>query len=255
VRPERRIRVPEPPPLEDDQTGWLMTFSDLVLQLFAFALVATVLTGAVHGPAPAAPVSPLAEAASIRPVLVPVPSAPPAPSPAAEPTPVVEPAPASPPAHAAAEPDDGLTSAAERLRAAIETDGVRVSVADANLVVTFSDTVTFGSGHADLLADAAPILRRLGALARAMPDFDLEIAGHTDDVPIHSGEFPSNLELSLARAARVTRELTVEAPELASRAVAVGYGEHRPVASNGDDEGRARNRRVEIRFRRRGAPS
>jgi chemotaxis protein MotB len=243
VRPERRVRVPDPPPLDDDQTGWLMTFSDLVLQLFAFALIATVLAGAERGRA-AAPVPTPAESTSIRPVLVPVPSEPPAPPPpSAEPAPLAAPAPA--------EPDAALASAAERLRAAIETDGVRVSVADANLVVTFSDTVTFASGRADLLADAAPILRRLGTLARAMPDFDLEIAGHTDDVPIHSGEFPSNLELSLARAARVTRELTVEAPELAGRAVAVGYGEHRPVASNGDDEGRARNRRVEIRFRRR----
>ncbi|TMA46455.1 MAG: hypothetical protein E6J83_06450, partial [Deltaproteobacteria bacterium] len=150
-------------------------------------------------------------------------------------------------------------AAAERLAAAGRSleefvaaegraDAVQVAVRDSDLIVTLSDAISFASGSAELLPSAAPILHRIGALARAMPDFDLEVDGHTDDRPIHTGGFPSNLELSLARAARVIHELTAETPELAERAIAAGYGEHRPITPNADETGRARNRRVEIRL-------
>jgi flagellar motor protein MotB len=60
--------------------------------------------------------------------------------------------------------------------------------------------------------------------------------------------FPSNLELSLARAAAVAQEIALGSADLRARTFARGFGEQRPIASNGDAEGRARNRRVEIRL-------
>jgi flagellar motor protein MotB len=65
---------------------------------------------------------------------------------------------------------------------------------------------------------------------------------------LHAGAFHSNLELSLARAARVARELAAGDAELTGRIFASGYGAARPVASNDDLDGRARNRRVELRL-------
>ena len=100
----------------------------------------------------------------------------------------------------------------------------------------------------ELLADATPLLHQIRGLLAVRDDLAVEIAGHTDDVPVHGGAFASNLELSLARAARVARELAAGDGRLAVRIFAAGYGAQRPVASNEHVEGRARNRRVEIRL-------
>ncbi len=78
----------------------------------------------------------------------------------------------------------------------------------------------------------------------------IEVAGHTDATPVHSRRFPSNLELSLARAAQVAHAIAGGDAALASRVVAIGYGEHRAIASNDDPAGRAKNRRVELRLTR-----
>jgi len=240
-----------------------MTFSDLVLQLFAFVLVSVVLSG---GGRPSAAVDPTPPSRSPVAMAAEVPSCPHAeerPEKTAEEPPekTVAERPAPPPAAAeqASDADRPRDTAAERLAAAGRglqefvaaegrADAVQVAVRDSDLIVTLSDSISFASGSAELLPVAAPILHRIGALAQGMPDFDLEVAGHTDDRPIHTGGFPSNLELSLARAARVVHELTAETPELAERAIAAGYGEHRPIAPNADETGRARNRRVEIRL-------
>jgi len=246
VRPDpRRTLGPEVAPPDEDQTGWLVTFSDLVLQLFAFVLVSVVMASAAQSPVavtpPAPPPPPVAPAEARRPSCVPAPPAYPPPE---------STAPGGASAH------DGtvsrLATVGRSLREFVAAEGhedaVQVSVRDSDLIVTLNDTIAFASGSADLLPAGAPIVRRIGALARAMPDFDLQVDGHTDNLPIHTGGFPSNLELSLARAARVVHELAVEAPELAERAIAAGYGEHRPASSNADEPGRARNRRVEIKL-------
>jgi len=244
TRPDRRRTLAlEPAPLDDDQTGWLVTFSDLVLQLFAFVVVSVVLSG---GGRPSAAVPPATPSVEVPVVVIPeLPAKTPEPAVAAVPAPPDDPPPPEAPAARVAAAGRSLQ---EFVAAEGRTDAVQVAVRDSDLIVTLSDTISFSSGSADLLAAAAPILHRIGAMAQALPDFDLEVGGHTDDRPIHTGGYPSNLELSLARAARVVHELAVETPELAGRTVAAGYGEHRPVASNADDPGRARNRRVEIRL-------
>jgi chemotaxis protein MotB len=93
-----------------------------------------------------------------------------------------------------------------------------------------------------------PLLAELRTIVAASPDLQVEITGHTDDVAIRTALFPSNLELSLARASHVAHELVASDGALWSRVSAAGYGEQRPIASNADASGRARNRRVEIRL-------
>ena len=92
------------------------------------------------------------------------------------------------------------------------------------------------------------MLAEVRGLVGARPDLVVEVSGHTDDRPLHTGAFRSNLDLSLARAARVAHELAADDAELTGRIFAAGYGAARPVAPNDDAEGRARNRRVELRL-------
>ena len=99
-----------------------------------------------------------------------------------------------------------------------------------------------------ILPDAGAVLDAVRELVAVRPDLVVEVSGHTDDRPLHAGPFRSNLDLSLARAARVARALAAGDPSLASRIFAAGYGDARPVAPNDDAGGRARNRRVALRL-------
>ena len=268
-------------PSDDDQTAWLITFSDLVLQLFAFVLVAMVLGNAQRpSPEPRRPARvaeervaealPLERAARPEPLppppathdvlplpvlpppVLPLPVAPPpAPLAGTEPEPVLEPAP--PPPDATATQRTALEGYLREL--AGRADGVAVSVHDADVVLTLSDTIAFPSGRAELLPGALPILGAIRGLVASLPGFTIQVEGHTDDVQIHTAAFPSNLDLSLARAARVAHELSGGDPALVARTAASGFGEHHPVAPNADEAGRARNRRVEIRLVRREPPA
>ena len=110
--------------------------------------------------------------------------------------------------------------------------------------VEIKDSVLFPSGSARLQDEAIPILQELARILRQFPN-PLRIEGHTDNIPIHTVVYPSNWELSAARAASVIR-LFVQAGIDPTRMVAQGYGEFRPVADNDTPEGRARNRRVTI---------
>jgi chemotaxis protein MotB len=95
-----------------------------------------------------------------------------------------------------------------------------------------------------LVDDAEPILRVIAAALAGEP-YDLEIAGHTDNLPIASAQFPSNWELSALRATAVVRVLA-DAGIASARLKAVGRADSQPVATNLTPEGRARNRRVEL---------
>ena len=269
MRPDRRrARLAPPPPPDDDQTGWLLTFSDLVLQLFGFALVVGVLGRAVApaaashpGPEPSTPVAAAPPSAPERLPLEMVDDAfgvRPEPEPSA-PEPQVEPARVAatepvPPTVAPPEPESPHLAAAARALEALAAgrDAVTVTLRSSDVVLTLGDAIVFPSGSAELLPTANPILHDVQRIASGMPDVGIEVTGHTDDVPIHTAQFPSNLELSLARAARVARELGVGDPALLERTTASGVGPYRPVASNADAAGRERNRRVEIRLVPRG---
>ncbi|MBI5446596.1 MAG: flagellar motor protein MotB [Deltaproteobacteria bacterium] len=115
------------------------------------------------------------------------------------------------------------------------------------ITVRFEGKVLFPSGSADFKPDARRVLDRVSELLRKY-NFDLYILGHTDAVAIETSRFPSNWELSGARAAAALRHLVSQgaAPQ---RLVAVGLAESRPLASNATPEGRARNRRIEFLFK------
>ena len=107
--------------------------------------------------------------------------------------------------------------------------------------------VLFLAGDANVRPQAAVALARVAGLLRRYT-FDLYILGHTDAAPIETTQFPSNWELSGARASAVLRHL-VERGASPQRVVAVGFADSRPLAPNDTPEGRARNRRVEFVFK------
>ena len=106
------------------------------------------------------------------------------------------------------------------------------------------DEVLFDSGSASMRDAGADLLSRVAVLLKRI-DGDIQIAGHTDNVPIRTTRFPSNWELSASRAIEVVRLLRdLGVPE--TRLEAVGHGDNRPIASNRTPEGRAINRRVTV---------
>ncbi|MBM3558193.1 MAG: hypothetical protein FJX47_21845, partial [Alphaproteobacteria bacterium] len=117
-----------------------------------------------------------------------------------------------------------------------------VEVSERHVVLTIRDQILFPVGSADLSAPGKAMLKQLADVFALMPG-QISVEGHTDNVPIATAKFPSNWELSSARAAAVVRAL-IEAGTAPDRLRATGYAETRPVAANADIAGRARNRRV-----------
>ena len=125
-----------------------------------------------------------------------------------------------------------------------DVPGASVKNDPRGVVVTFSDSMLFTSGSAEIKQEAFGVLEKLSGVLNSVPG-RVTIEGHTDNVPLAGGKYPSNWELSTARAASVLgffmkKELSPDRFSIA------GYAEFRPLASNDTDEGKARNRRVEI---------
>lgn len=110
------------------------------------------------------------------------------------------------------------------------------------LEVSLSSSMLFGSGDATLSGKAEPILSKLAEILREQPNA-IRVEGFTDNIPIATSRYPSNWELSAARAVSVVQFLTTQGLQ-PMRLMAVGYGEFHPVADNLSESGRARNRRV-----------
>lgn len=123
----------------------------------------------------------------------------------------------------------------EQVEARVVEGGLELQIRDRVLFPQAADRIS-DQGFA-VLDDIATLLKR--------SDYDIAVEGHTDNVPISTLRFPSNWELSAARAARVLRYLYARGVA-ADRMRAVGYADTRPVASNDTPEGRAANRRVSI---------
>ena len=113
------------------------------------------------------------------------------------------------------------------------------------LVVEVPEAVAFAPGQADLSPAARETMARIGAAIADLPNA-VRVEGHTDDVPIRTARFASNLELSTARATEVVALFVGDVAIAADRLSAAGYGEHRPRAANTTPDGRTRNRRVDI---------
>ena len=120
----------------------------------------------------------------------------------------------------------------------------RINVTERGVVVSLTETGFFAPADASIREDARPVL---DALAEALREStaQLRVEGHTDSLPISTPRFPSNWELSAARAATVLSQL-VERGVPASRMSVAGFAGERPVADNSTAEGRALNRRVDL---------
>lgn len=146
---------------------------------------------------------------------------------------------------------DDLTKAKQllenRLSKEIGDKQVKLDMMDKGLVITFVADILFSSGKANIKKDASPILDKVArVLNENVPDLNVGIEGHTDNVPIKVSGWKSNWELSTSRALSVLHYLVEEKDVSPERISAIGYGEYRPVASNDTSEGRQENRRVEI---------
>jgi chemotaxis protein MotB len=133
----------------------------------------------------------------------------------------------------------------------VEQGQVRVTEGALGVTVEINASVLFDSGEARLQIPAVRALTAVGQIL-ATTDFPITVEGHTDNAPINTPLFPSNWELSGARAASVVR-LFIDTGVTPNRLSAVGYAEQRPVADNATVEGRQRNRRVAITMESRAA--
>ncbi len=121
---------------------------------------------------------------------------------------------------------------------------VEVTVLPDSVSLEISDSILFAPASAELTQDGMRLLDELAATLTAHP-YDLSVEGHTDNVPIKTARYPSNWELSAARATEVTRRL-IERGIAGERVRAIGYADTRPRADNATGEGKARNRRVSL---------
>lgn len=126
----------------------------------------------------------------------------------------------------------------------VKSGQVSITQTERGLVLEINASVLFDSGEAVLQGDSVKTLTKVAEVL-GQGDHAIEVQGHTDDVAINSTQFPSNWELSSARASSVVR-LFIEHGVAAQRLTAVGSASNHPVASNDTPEGRARNRRVAV---------
>ncbi|MDN4035733.1 flagellar motor protein MotD [Massilia sp. YIM B02443] len=126
----------------------------------------------------------------------------------------------------------------------VKSGQVRVTQNARGVSVEINASVLFDQGQALLQPEASEILQAVGGLLRNDPH-RIEVEGHTDDVPIASTVYPSNWELSAARASSVVR-LFIDSGVAPARLSALGFAATRPVAANTDPVGQARNRRVAV---------
>ncbi len=150
-------------------------------------------------------------------------------------------------------PDEGvimsLEDLVEYIRKYLETKGLEDLIianrTERGVVIVLQEQVLFETGEAEIKEEATDFLDSVGQALQNLPNM-VKVEGHTDDRPISTYRYPSNWELSTARASSVIRYLTEKHGLDSKRFIAVGYGETRPVAPNTSPENWQKNRRVEI---------
>ena len=145
---------------------------------------------------------------------------------------------------------DSFVALQKKLNAYAKAHGfgteVRTVIQRRGLVVrVMTDKVLFASGQATLQPEGEPLLEEVAQLLNVDKSHPITVEGHTDNVPIATAQFPSNWELSTARATTVVRFLIAHGVS-AGRLGAVGYADLHPIATDATVAGRALNRRVEI---------
>jgi chemotaxis protein MotB len=138
-----------------------------------------------------------------------------------------------------------LETSLERLMGEDTPEGmVRVEATESGLMLSLGSLALFDKGGADLTSEARPVLAAVADFLVEWPG-EIEVTGHTCDLPIHTEMFPSNWDLSIARAIAVVRFFRDQGIE-GERLLAIGRGESQPIVANDVEENRALNRRVEI---------
>ncbi len=138
---------------------------------------------------------------------------------------------------------------AKSLEAEMAKGDILIKQVRDKLTITLVDRVLFDSGRAQVKPDGLRVLTQVSDVLKHVTDKQIQIEGHTDNVPIGPkliDRFRTNWELSTARATSVVRYLIDRGGVDSARLSAVGYADNRPVSSNDTEEGQARNRRIEI---------
>jgi chemotaxis protein MotB len=127
----------------------------------------------------------------------------------------------------------------------IDAGELSIVLREGRMVLRMPNDILFDSGRAEIKPTGRTVLKQVAAVLRTIGNRRFQVAGHTDAIPIQTALYASNWELSSARATAVLKSLLADGlkPEAVS---AAGYGEFDPVANNGDEAGRSKNRRVEI---------
>lgn len=136
-----------------------------------------------------------------------------------------------------------------KLEEEIQRGEVKISELKGKLTVNVVDNILFDSGQAVIKPAGLKLLQQIGEVLKSTVDKNIQVEGHTDNVPIRgtlASVYPSNWELSTARATTVLHFLQDKIGIRGERLSAVGYGEFQPIASNATPEERAQNRRIQI---------
>ncbi|PSF14534.1 OmpA/MotB family protein [Marinobacter shengliensis] len=221
------LRIPLTHSTEEE--SWLITYLDVITLLLVMFVVMLALSG---GPSGVSDKRMTLTPAVIEPAITGLESA-------TEQTP------------AGSEPEAFADRARATLEAAGLGDDITVIPQQDGVRFRISNDILFGSGEAVLSTEGVRQLENLLPLL-ADSDYQVTVAGHTDSLPIQTSRFPSNWELSSARAGSVVR-LFENAGVPRNRLQAAGYADTRPLFRNDTEQGRSRNRRVEIILE--GAPS
>lgn len=147
----------------------------------------------------------------------------------------------------------GKRSVSEELGEFIKEQGLEdfqasISVVPEGVLINLDSPLLFSLGQADLKEETISLLDKIAEVVKGLPN-EINIAGHTDDLAIHTRRFPSNWELSAARAIAVANRF-IQKGILPARLSVAGYADSRPLFPNDSEEHRALNRRVEILIRK-----
>lgn len=116
------------------------------------------------------------------------------------------------------------------------------------ITIEINGDFLYASGNANLASGAIPIFSRIGDILKNYEGYRIAIIGHTDNVPVTSGRYASNMELSSARASNAAKYLIENKGIDPASLEWVGKGEYEPIADNSTEAGRRQNRRIEIRI-------
>ncbi len=126
---------------------------------------------------------------------------------------------------------------------------VEIHSVNKDIVITLRENITFMPGKAEIFDGAGSLIGKISDSLQKNPSYTVEIDGNTDNIPIHTSRYPSNWELSVARAASVLKCFVDKYGVDPSRFYIRGNADRKPLVSNDSPEQRARNRRVEIRLK------